>query len=444
MNARRATVALTAWVMSATLAGGAKAATPPAPQPALSAVDFIASEGVNTHISYVDGAYRDVDRVLGDLAYLGIRNIRDGLVVPGRDAVPAFGTYAHVAAAGIRFLLCVSGEPATGHAHMPDLFTRLAMARDLLAIEPRSVSALEGPNEINNWPITFEGVGPPHELEAALGFQRVLYKAAHTGFPSLPNGLPVYYLTGYAAGGVPVGPDPLRVPGLADFNTQHPYPNHGDPPAAWVARARALPNTTDPKEPAVYTETGYASNGGANGVDADVQGKYTIDLLLDDAKQGIARTYLYELLDAYPTGSRQGNAGFGLFDTAGAPKPVARDIHAMNLILGHSAQGQVLRDVPDVVVEGLPETGNKLMLCCTGGAYVALWDEQRLWGPQPNPRIAATPHKVTIRVASRGSWWLTVFDPERGPHAVESGKAGELSIMLGDHAIFVRIDFNGL
>jgi len=45
------------------------------------------------------------------------------------------------------------------------------------------------------------------------------------------------------------------------------------------------------------------------------KGKYTIDLLLDAAEQGLARTYTYELLDAYPTGSRRCNAV--LFATAG-------------------------------------------------------------------------------------------------------------------------------
>jgi hypothetical protein len=110
MSGRCATTAFAGWMIVAATLGETQAATPPPPQPMLSAADFIASEGVNTHINYVDGAYRDVDRVLADLAYLGIRNIRDTLVVPGRDAVPGFGTYAHVAAAGIRFLLIVGAS----------------------------------------------------------------------------------------------------------------------------------------------------------------------------------------------------------------------------------------------------------------------------------------------------------------------------------------------
>jgi len=402
---------------------------------ALTPAEFIDTEGVNTHISYVDGAYRDVDRVIADLAYLGIRHIRDGLVVPGQNAVPGFDTYARVASAGIHFLLVVGGDYP-----LSSLTTRLAFARDLLAYTPGSVDALEGPNEINNWPIIFEGLGPPHELAAALAFQRVLYTAAHAAFPLLPHGLPVYYLTGYAAGGIPIGPDPLRVPGLADFNVQHPYPKHGDPPAPALARARALPNTTDPAEQAVYTETGYSTNGGHDGVDADVQGKYTIDLLLDAAEQGIARTYIYELLDAYPTGSRQGNAGFGLFDTSGAPKPAARFIRAMNSILRRCATGRITADRPVVTVANLPDTAHQLAFRAADGLVLALWDEPRLWDPALGIRLQAAPHNVDVRVASPGGWRLTLFDPEHGSGPVETKNAPTLQVTLGDHALFVRIE----
>ena len=419
---------------------GTRAATS-AEWAALTPAEFIDTEGVNTHINYVDGAYRDVDRVIADLAYLGIRNIRDSLVVPGHDAVPGFDTYARVASAGIRFLLVVGGEAAKGHpSPMPSLFTRLAFARDLLAYRPGSVTALEGPNEINNWPITFEGLGPPHELEAALAFQRELYTAAHTAFPSLAHGLPVYYLTGYGAGPIPVGPDPLRVPDLANFNTQHPYPNHGEPPARALARARALPNTTDPEEPAVYTETGYSTNGGRDGVDADVQGKYTIDLLLDAAEQGIARTYIYELLDAYPTGSPQGNGGFGLFDPTGAPKPAARFIHAMNVILARCTTGLVAADRPEVTVASLPHTAHQLAFRTADGLLLALWDEPRLWDPALGTRLQVAPRSVDVAVASPGAWRLTLFDPEHGSDSVETKIAQTLQVTLGDHALFVRIE----
>ena len=66
-------------------------------------------------------------------------------------------------------------------------------------------------------------------------------------------------------------PTPLRVPGLADFNTQHPYPNRGEPPAGAPPRARTLPNVTDPGRARGLYRDRLLTNGGRDGVGADVQ-----------------------------------------------------------------------------------------------------------------------------------------------------------------------------
>jgi hypothetical protein len=405
----------------------------------LTTTQFLDTEGVNTHINYIDGAYRDIDRIIADLGFLRIHHIRDTLVIPGSHVIPGFATYARVADTGVRFLLVAGVPPARQQDNGAlDLFRRLGLVRDLLAVRAGSVAAIEGPNEINNSVLPHSGMTPAQVLQVALAFQRDLYRVIHADFPSLP----VYYFTGYAAGGIPIGPDPLRAGGLADYNTQHPYPNHGETPAGALARGRTLPNTIDPNEHAVYTETGYSTNGGHDGVDPDVQAKYTIDLFLDAARIGIARTYLYELLDAYPTGSRQGNLGYGLFDASGAPKPAARAIRAMNTVLGDCpSDGRVLTAAPLWSISGMPETAFHLSLRGRCGEFLALWDEPRLWDGAAGGRLpASAPHPVTVNVTPGTGWRFTLFDPQKGAEPVQTASGASLQLVLPDHAVLLRAE----
>ena len=54
-----------------------------------------------------------------------------------------------------------------------------------------------------------------------------------------------------------------------------------------------------PGLPNVITETGYNTDTSDtySGVDQTVQAKFTLDTLVDAYKMGVAKTYLYELLD---------------------------------------------------------------------------------------------------------------------------------------------------
>ena len=56
----------------------------------------------------------------------------------------------------------------------------------------------------------------------------------------------------YDARGVRVGPSPLTTPGLANYDTQHPYPNNGNAPDMWVNPAKALHIEPGGTGPAVY------------------------------------------------------------------------------------------------------------------------------------------------------------------------------------------------
>jgi len=321
---------------------------------------------------------------------------------------------------------------------------------------PGSVVAVEGSNKINNAPITFNGVGG---LQGALDLQRALYAAVHADTnlagtrEPLGSAVAVDSFTGYNAGSVAVGPDPTATAGLADYDTQHPYPNNGDAPEAWVTPSQSLGNESASTgyRPAVFTETGYSTNGGTSGgVNADVQAKYTLDLLLDDAANGISRTYLYQLMDAYKPGSPQGDDGFGLFDPSNAPKAAATAIHNLVGILADTgaAASTFTPAALGYSVTGLPSTGNSLALEKADGTYdVAVWNEPQIWdeatGTETTAATLGAATAATQNVTAQlGGTYATVevFDPLASAAVSVLHNVSSVQLGLMDHPLLVQIE----
>jgi len=406
-------------------------------QHTIQAAGFINSLGVGMHIAYTDGGYASLSNDSADLAYLGLNNVRDG-VSDGVNGSAPLSSYITLAQQGIKFTCVVAGGGALTTA---GLQAELGLYDQVNKAVPGSVVAIEGSNEINNAPVTFNGVGG---LQGALDLQRALYAAVHAD--TNLAGVAVDYFTGYNAGSVAVGPDPTATAGLADYDTQHPYPNNGDAPAAWVTPSQSLGNESASTGygPAVFTETGYSTNGGTTGgVNADVQAKYTLDLLLDDAANGISRTYLYQLMDAYKPGSPQGDDGFGLFDPSNAPKAAATAIHNLVGILADKAvtASTFALAALGYSVTGLPSTGNSLALEKADGTYdVAVWNEPQIWNEATGTETTAATQNVTVQL---GGTYATVevFDPLASAAAVSVlHNVSSVQLGLTDHPLLVQVE----
>jgi len=406
-------------------------------QHTLQAAGFLNSLGVGMHIPYTDGGYANLGNDAADLAYLGLNNVRDG-VSDGSNGSAPLSSYITLAQQGIKFTFVVAGSGALTTA---SLQAELGLYDQVNKAVPGSVVAVEGSNEINNAPITFNGVGG---LQGALDLQRALYAAVHAD-TSLA-GVAVDYFTGYNAGSVAVGPNPTATAGLADYDTQHPYPNNGDAPAAWVTPSQSLGNegASTGYGPAVFTETGYSTNGGTTGgVNADVQAKYTLDLLLDDAANGISRTYLYQLMDAYKPGSPQGDDGYGLFDPSNAPKAAATAIHNLVGILADKAvTASTFTPVTlGYSVTGLPSTGNSLALEKASGTYdVAVWNEPKIWNGATGTETTAATQNSTVQLGGAYAT-VEVFDPLASATAVSVlHNVSSVQLGLTDHPLLVQIE----
>lgn len=397
---------------------------------ALSTGTFLSGVGVDTHIPYTDGGYAKIATVISDLNYLGINQVRDGISNGVHGAAP-LSSFVTLAKAGIHFTF------VTKAASSAELASTIALDDQLQTAVPGAIVALEGPNEINNAPVVFNGVGG---LQGALNLQSAIYKSVHSD-PTLAH-VAVDYFTGYAAGSIGVGPDPTTTPGLADFDNQHPYPRHGEAPATWVARSGALPNTTNANAPAVYTETGYSTVD----VSPTVQAKFTLDLLFDTASQGVSRTYLYELMDAYAPGSAQGDHGWGLFDYTGAAKPAATAIHNLTTILKAAGTGAAVSQASSLTyqVTGLASTGHTMMLSNPNGTYdVVVWAEPKIWDATTHHEIAATAQTATISLSSAVAGY-SVYDPLTGTSAISSGgPTSTIKVTLTDHPVIIELGAAG-
>jgi hypothetical protein len=254
----------------------------------------------------------------------------------------------------------------------------------------------------------------------------------------------VDYFTGYGAGGIAMGPDPATTPGLADYDTQHPYPNNGEPPAEWVSRSKALANEQPATGPAVYTETGYSTNGGTTGdVNQDVQAKYTLDLLMDDAKNGIAHTDLYQLLDAYEPGSPQGDDGYGLFNPSNQPKEAATAIHDLTTILADTGTDASTFTTTAIgySVTGLPATGNSMVIQKSNGASdIVVWNEPAIWNESTGTEITAATQDVTVQLGATYQK-VEVFDPLSGSAPTETlTNVSSVALGLTDHPLIVEVE----
>ena len=397
--------------------------TTPVPMAAVSASTFDQSIGVNVHMGFTSTPYGNVAAVESDLAYLGIDHVRDSLLDwPGVQT-----SYQQLAAAGIKFDFAIPVYAGTANTvNLPEF---ISMLNAFEQAHPGSITAIEGPNEVNIWPVTYAG-GTTLADQALL--QQALYAAVRAD-PNL-NGIPVYDLTlaftdpsQYAQLG--------NLSSAADFGNEHAYVQDTVNPAVGLNYLLGFPKIDTPGLPLVITETGYETDPADtySGVDQTVQAKLTLDTLMDAYKDGVSETYLYELID-------EGGQEFGLFNADGTPKLAATAIHNLTTILADNGNtssftpGSLSYAVPD-----LPSNGNQLLLEKSNGTFdLALWAESQIWDPTTQSEIVAPPETTTVEFGQVQKLVL-VFDPLQGtaPIAVYSN-VQSIQVTLTDHPLIIE------
>jgi hypothetical protein len=314
--------------------------TPAGPPPLASAYSFINSLGVNVHISQGTGDYDSLSADEADLAYLGVHNLRDSYNPYWEAYQHSYSTLSSVSGVKWDMISTVgsdSSPPTESAANVTSFLSQTSATTGgaggigyLDTEVAGSIYAVEGPNEINNFAINYNtGTSTDTGLQAGVDFQTALY--SQTKAASWLSGVKVFYFTGYNAGSIGVGPNPYTTSGLADYDTQHPYPGTNSPPFASVTPSVALGNETAPFGPAVYTETGYNTDTG--GITQAAMGAWILDIFADDWYDGISKTYIYQMM------SDSTSDGSGFYSSANVQTTAATDLHNFTTLLTDAGSG---------------------------------------------------------------------------------------------------------
>jgi hypothetical protein len=392
---------------------------------------FTQSLGINTDLSYPDTPYYGQPQsVIEALQYLGINTIRDQ--PPGYTNDPTTTeTDDAVAAAGVKFDVLILGNGPV------DISGNLASIAAFEGAYPGVIAAIEAPNEINAWPITYDGL--TNTYAAGVQVTQDLWTATQSS-PSL-EAIPVYALT-LSNGMASV------LAGEADLGNLAPYVTYGnahvyaccsnnvwqDDMPYWLP---IFEQATQGK-PTVITETGYATI--PSNVDEISAAKYNLNTLFENALNGIVRTYLYDLVD-FNSSAADTNSDdhLGQYHDDWTPKAGATAIHNLTTILQSAGSGTASSTL-NYSVAGLPTTGHSFLLGSSTAFDMAVWIDATIYDPTSDTDIAAPAYSVTVNLgATFGS--VAVYDPMIGTTPIATySNVSSLSISVTDHPLIVQVN----
>lgn len=407
---------------------------------ASSANDFLNSLGVT-------GGFRPMPRMESLFQYTGIRNYRIGvehvetLVALHKNSIIP-GVYP-----GVRFNILGSNIPE----HVENGVT-LAKADALLSFE--------GPNEPNNFPITYNNAtgGKDHSWVPVAQYQRDLYAAVKAN-PTVKD-YPVFSVSESGAESENVGLQYLTIPAgaatlmpggthYADYVNVHNYVtgngycatlhdnqawDAADPTlnscwdglyvehgVTWLKRFQGYSDDALVTLPRVTTETGW----GTDATSEENQARVLLNMYLSQFKRGWTHSFLYEFYDF--AGGVPG--GFGIFSKDLKPKKSATYIHNMTTILA-----DVVSRPPESLIYSIlarPITVHDLLLEKSDRTfYLIIWDE-RVPGSGTDD--------ITVELGKPFAS-VKVYDPTVGINAMQSLiNITRLSLTLSDHPLILAI-----
>lgn len=394
---------------------------------AISADDFVDSIGVNVHMSYTDTAYRNTRGIIDTLRELGVRYVRDGVVIHRKDQYAAL---QDMASAGIHADL-ILGDPL-GRFGSGTIEDQLAVLHQDLAGVAESV---EGPNE-------FDVSGGPNSLPTLRRYQATLYERVKQD-PAL-------------AGLTVIAPSLVDLSNWAqlgdierdfDFGNLHAYPGGGPVTPGLLQSQADTVRPTFHSKPIVVTETGYHNSlkpppGQQPGVSEAGAAIYVPRLFLEHFRFGIARTYLYELADEKPEpAGLDPEQHFGLVRSDLSRKPAFFALRNMIALLKDPGSrfdpGRLDFDVR------APQPVSRLLLQKRNGRfYLVLWrSDAPAFSSDRRPNVQ--PPSITAEVTFAGDAPSRVvsFAPVHSPRPVRAWEGqSTVKLSLGSEPLILEVE----
>lgn len=422
----------------------AAAASDDPTQPAIPAIDFLQSLGIGIH--YAQGV--SAQSYVQPLRYLGVKAIRDDLGQPEGYVFLNRET-------GVKVDLIASSRDL---AATLDRFRRLARQDALLAIE--------GPNEPNNFKITYRGkigggypASPNDSVDwtPVAEFQRDLYAAVKAD--DVLSQYPVFH-TSEAGAEIPnVGLQFLIIPQssgttfpvgtkFADYANVHNYVSGTEKKyvdnQAWKAADPTLNEAWDSLYveygrlwrggytgysneqlvtlPRVTTETGWGSELSAGGERR--QGTVLLNTYLSQFKRGWRYTFIYMVRDGEGGGGTQ-----GVFHADSTPKLAAHYIHNLTSLLVNSKPIATPRSL-NYLLEPRPVTMHDLLLQVDDNRVALIvWSER-----------TAGEDNISLTLPA-GAASVAIYDPTTGIEPISKpASMQKMSFSVSDHPLIIMMD----
>ncbi len=411
---------------------------------AKSAYDFCRSIGANSAIALRG---ETLDKTIECAKYVGIKWFRSGI-----EGSPSVKDLIELhKKTGARF----SWSPGSGGS---DLQKLLSTARELSAAG--ALLAFEGPNEPNNWGVTYNGKkgGGNESWLPVAELQRDLYAAVKAD-PILKT-TPVWGISECGAETDNVGLQYLKIPqgadtvlpagtAFSDYANVHNYIYHGNSPnvednktwhsadpgpkckvdglfgeygITWGKHYKGYTEQQLQTLPRVTTETGTTIDGK---VTEDVHARNILTLYLDQFTRGWSYTGLYLLRDRVDEG---GNQQFGLYKPDYTPRKAAVYLHNLTSILADKAPARK-KVSAKIQIDNEPETMHHLLLQkSTGEVYLVLWNEQVHGSTRTTVHFR---NKLTRAM---------IYDPTIGTEPiVVVENVNVLTVNLTDHPVIIQL-----
>ena len=415
---------------------------------AVNANDFLNSIGANSAISRRG---ESLQNTINSTKYLGIRWYRSGYEsgIPIQDLIELHNQ------TGVRFSYgLLSGGT--------DITRLINGAKQLAAIG--ALLAFEGPNEPNNWGITYlgeAGGGSSNTWLPVAKLQRDLYSSVKSD--PIVKDYPVWALTETGAEKdnvglqfitIPQGAETLMPDGtkFADFANAHNYIYHpgfsgvndnqvwiaADPTSAckvdglygnygltWSKKYAGYSESDLIKLPKVTTETGVRVGDVSGAITEEIQANNYLAVYLDQFKRGWSNTAIYLLRDRT---DESGNQQFGFYKPDYTPRKSAIYLHNLTTILDDSISmpnpGKL-----NYFIQDQPVTTHDLLLQKSNGKFeLVVWSE-RVKGSE----------NVTVQLG-RTFTTVKVFDPTVGISVIQIlNNVSSVTLPMSDHPMIIEL-----
>jgi hypothetical protein len=379
--------------------------------------------GVCVHLSYFNTPYGDFDDIVRPrLLEAGIRYIRDGAVNPGKAGAN------HLYYQRMRIL---SGDGIRFSYSVPENFD-LGRLNDVYEWSGRGIEFFESGNEPNL-------SSNPNWADVSRPRQQALYETIRSN----PNLSSVAVLGPALAG---IGPKPRQlgdVSAFVDYGNWHTYsggrypeyPKGGGSLHDFIQEAENV----FPGKKLVLTEAGYHSalktKRGHPPTSDPIIARYMPRLFLWDLKEGIRRTYVYELLSTHVPNDEDQEANFGLLSHDGVSKPsfyaIKNLIHLFADPGPHFAPGPL-----GLGIEGDIRNLQVMLFQKRSGTYeLVIWLGVPAWDNVTRSELPVAPQNVRIQLPSGVSRPKAHRFGDDGSVSIEDMRPnkGAIDLSVSDH-----------